>query len=109
MDAHPEGPPMKRLLLVVLCVGCTIRGIALIGDGGPGPGPDATGGTGGSGTGGTGGSGATGGTGGSPLDGGTDACPGVTEECNGRDDDCDGVIDNGFDLTSDRDNCGACN
>ena len=31
------------------------------------------------------------------------------EVCNGLDDDCDGQIDNGFDITSDPLNCGACN
>jgi hypothetical protein len=30
------------------------------------------------------------------------------ELCNYLDDDCDGVVDNGFDLTSDPDNCGVC-
>ncbi len=30
------------------------------------------------------------------------------EVCNGKDDDCDGVTDNGFDLTIDPLNCGAC-
>jgi len=40
--------------------------------------------------------------------GGGDACTGGAESCNGVDDDCDGVIDNGFDLTSDRENCGSC-
>jgi hypothetical protein len=32
----------------------------------------------------------------------------VSEVCNYRDDDCDGVPDNGFDLESDENNCGAC-
>jgi len=32
----------------------------------------------------------------------------VPEICNNRDDDCDGKVDNGFDLTSDVKNCGAC-
>lgn len=32
----------------------------------------------------------------------------VTELCNGRDDDCDGTVDNGFTLTTDSLNCGAC-
>ncbi len=31
-----------------------------------------------------------------------------TETCNGLDDDCDGVVDNGFDLTTDVNNCGTC-
>lgn len=35
-----------------------------------------------------------------------DAC--VPERCNGVDDDCDGETDEGFDLTSDGANCGAC-
>ncbi len=30
------------------------------------------------------------------------------EVCNGLDDDCDGVVDNGFDLTTDPNNCGSC-
>jgi hypothetical protein len=30
------------------------------------------------------------------------------ELCNGQDDDCDGASDNGFDLTTDEANCGAC-
>ncbi|MBI5479447.1 MAG: lamin tail domain-containing protein [Deltaproteobacteria bacterium] len=34
--------------------------------------------------------------------------PSVTETCNNVDDDCDGVVDNGFDLTSDEENCGYC-
>ena len=33
---------------------------------------------------------------------------GAPETCNGRDDDCDTVIDEGFDLRVDVDNCGAC-
>ncbi|MCG3174528.1 MAG: hypothetical protein GMKNLPBB_02772 [Myxococcota bacterium] len=36
------------------------------------------------------------------------ACPGVPEICDGQDDDCDGVVDNGFDLKSDLNNCGQC-
>ena len=32
----------------------------------------------------------------------------VPERCNELDDDCDGVVDNGFDLQTDRENCGAC-
>ena len=45
------------------------------------------------------------------ADGGVATCmPGspVAELCNGLDDDCNGVVDNGFDLTSDRNNCGQC-
>lgn len=45
------------------------------------------------------------------VDGGTVVCtPGdpVAELCNGKDDDCDGTNDNGFDLTADTMNCGAC-
>ena len=34
---------------------------------------------------------------------------GPTQElCDGKDNDCDGFVDNGFDLTSDANNCGAC-
>ncbi len=40
-----------------------------------------------------------------PEDGGVQC---VDELCNERDDDCDGTIDEGFDLTSDDANCGAC-
>jgi hypothetical protein len=32
----------------------------------------------------------------------------VAERCDGEDNDCDGVADNGFDLASDADHCGAC-
>ncbi len=43
------------------------------------------------------------------ADSGTECIPpGVPEVCNGRDDDCDGVIDNGFDLDNDPENCGQC-
>lgn len=42
-----------------------------------------------------------------PTDGGT--CTPTAEQCNGEDDDCDGTIDEGFDLLSDPENCGACN
>jgi len=31
-----------------------------------------------------------------------------TEICNGLDDDCDGVVDDGFDLQNDPNNCGSC-
>jgi hypothetical protein len=37
-----------------------------------------------------------------------DVFPGATEACNGVDDDCDDSIDEGFDLTTDPENCGAC-
>jgi hypothetical protein len=44
--------------------------------------------------------------------GGATVCTGGTnpavETCNGIDDDCDGRTDNGFDLTRDTNNCGAC-
>ncbi|MCC6874318.1 MAG: exo-alpha-sialidase, partial [Sandaracinaceae bacterium] len=33
---------------------------------------------------------------------------GAPEECNDFDDNCNGLIDEGFDLTSDEENCGAC-
>ena len=50
---------------------------------------------------------------GAPRDAGTDAmspmCTPRTEVCNGVDDDCDGMRDDGFDLSSDASNCGACN
>ncbi|MEI8256476.1 MAG: hypothetical protein WCJ30_12450 [Deltaproteobacteria bacterium] len=43
------------------------------------------------------------------LDGGRrDACVPHTEQCNGADDDCDGVADNGIDVGTDTNNCGAC-
>lgn len=44
-------------------------------------------------------------------DGGSATCtPGTPtiEACNGIDDDCDGVVDNGFPVESDPNNCGAC-
>lgn len=37
-----------------------------------------------------------------------DACAPTTEVCNGRNDDCDANVDEGFDLTSDPNNCGMC-
>jgi MYXO-CTERM domain-containing protein len=57
-----------------------------------------------------------------PPDGGLDAGPpdaapvdapepcraGSEERCNGRDDDCDELVDEGFDLTSSLEHCGAC-
>ncbi len=47
-----------------------------------------------------------------PLDGCEYACPegqaGGAEFCNEVDDDCDGAIDEGFDLLTDIENCGAC-
>jgi hypothetical protein len=44
-----------------------------------------------------------------PYDAGTDAgCVAIAEACNGLDDDCDGESDEVFDLSSDRDHCGAC-
>ncbi|HJZ85143.1 MAG TPA: MopE-related protein [Polyangia bacterium] len=105
---------MKRLVVFLLCAtaGCTIRGVELSDDGGAGTG--GRGGTGGAGaTGGAGGAGGTGGTGGrgdaGSTDAGADACVPQPESCNGRDDDCDGVIDNGFNLNTDRNNCGMCN
>ncbi len=48
---------------------------------------------------------------GSGSDGGNVTCDPTTahpETCNHADDDCDGTIDEGFDLTSDLLNCGAC-
>ncbi len=41
------------------------------------------------------------------VDAGACVTPG-TEVCDGRDNDCDGMVDEGFDLTSDPRNCGAC-
>ncbi len=45
-----------------------------------------------------------------PVDAGSpDACmPDAAELCNGRDDNCNGVIDEGFDTSTDLQNCGAC-
>ena len=37
-----------------------------------------------------------------------DTTKSTPEVCNGKDDDCDGVVDNGFDLSTDVNNCGAC-
>ncbi len=37
-----------------------------------------------------------------------EACVPVPEECNLIDDDCDTTVDDGFDLSSDNDNCGEC-
>lgn len=34
--------------------------------------------------------------------------PGAEETCNGVDDDCDGEVDEGFNLSTDNNNCGAC-
>jgi hypothetical protein len=35
-------------------------------------------------------------------------CKATPEVCNGRDDDCDSLMDEGFDLMTDRVNCGQC-
>lgn len=48
------------------------------------------------------------GDGGSNADSASDACVPRVEVCDGRDDDCDGAADNGFDLSRDHLNCGAC-
>ena len=99
---------MKRVLLSLIVVaGCDLRQLALTGDAG-GSQRDAAGGF--------GGNGGTGGMGGidaprpdaSITDSGPDACVPMAEVCNGIDDDCDGVIDNGFDLNTDPNNCGMC-
>ena len=41
-------------------------------------------------------------------DGGPDGCVPAEETCNVADDDCDGTTDEGFDLSIDLSNCGAC-
>jgi hypothetical protein len=44
-----------------------------------------------------------------PEDAGPDGCtPGAPERCNGLDDNCDGNVDEGIDVTTDPNNCGAC-
>lgn len=48
------------------------------------------------------------GKGGEDCETSTDPDCGVVEYCDGRDNECDGTDDNGFDLTSDPNNCGAC-
>jgi hypothetical protein len=100
---------MKRILLsLVVLAGCDLRQLALTGDGG-GSTRDAAGGAGG--VGGAGGSGGIDAPRPDAMehDAGTDGCVPMAEICNGIDDDCDGVIDNGFDLNTDVNNCGACN
>ncbi len=42
------------------------------------------------------------------TDASTDACVPTEEVCDGRDNDCDGVVDNGFNLAADPENCGGC-
>jgi hypothetical protein len=104
---------MRRLVLVyVLLCGCSIREVSLTGDSGLAGSGGSGGGTGGV----NGGDGGGHGGGGRDAHGdgfGTDAMPDAcvpqAEICNGLDDDCDGVIDNGFDLNNDVDNCGSCN
>src|SRR5262249_28440297 len=104
--ARPSGASMKRLALLVVLCGCDIRSFNLSSDGGLTRG-DGSGGMGGG----------SGGAGGMPdsmidaaiIDGiGPDACVPRAEVCNGLDDDCDGVIDNGFNLNTDVNNCGMC-
>ena len=58
--------------------------------------------------GGMGDGGGGGGDGGIPDAVPPDACVPFPETCDGDDDDCDGTIDEGFDLTQDPANCGAC-
>jgi hypothetical protein len=98
---------MKRLVLtLVILGGCDVRQLALTGDSGIGATRDGAGGNGG-GTGGMGGM-MDARTDGDVGDAGPDACVPMAEICNGLDDDCDGVIDNGFDLNTDVNNCGMC-
>ena len=92
---------LAAVLLVIATVGgCKVRSYPL--------GDDTAGG--GDGGGGNGDGGGPHGDGGS---GGSDAAvcvpTGVDDTCNTLDDDCDGVVDNGFDLQNDPNNCGACN
>jgi len=42
------------------------------------------------------------------TDASADACVPTEEVCDGEDNDCDGVPDNGYDLSADPNNCGAC-
>ena len=44
----------------------------------------------------------------STTDASPDGCVSTVEVCDGEDNDCDGVADNGFDLSADPNNCGAC-
>ncbi len=46
--------------------------------------------------------------GGVPTDGAMDAPMGSPEVCNGEDDDLDMMVDEDFDLSTDRENCGSC-
>jgi len=43
------------------------------------------------------------------VDAGPDACVPTEEVCDGEDNNCDGIIDDGFDLENDPENCGECN